>query len=131
MDIDNIKSYSSVLIKNNFLLSCVKIFEIFEKYNDFEKIVFTNKNSFFENYNVIIFNEINDNIINNILYRQLAFINRKKMLNKIILIFDGFEIDDNNENIKELIYNNRAYGILLIFNQCKIPKNLMNNIIII
>lgn len=130
MNIDNIKSYSSVLIKNNFLLSCVKIFEIFEKYNDFEKIVFTNKNSFFENYNVIIFNEINDNIINNILYRQLAFINRKKMLNKIILIFDGFEIDDNNENIKELIYNNRAYGILLIFNQCKIPKNLMNNIII-
>lgn len=131
MDINKINKYSKVLIKNNFLLSCVKIFEIFEKFNDFEKIVFTNKNTFFEKYNFTIFNDINDNTIKKILHRQLAFINRKKMLNKIILIFDGFEIDDNNENIKELIYNNRAYGILLIFNQCKISKKIISDIFII
>ena len=37
MDINKINKYSKVLITNNFLLSFVKIFEIFEKFNDFEK----------------------------------------------------------------------------------------------
>jgi hypothetical protein len=111
MNSTNIDKNSNVLDTNNFLLLCIKIFE---KFNNLEKIVLTNKNYFFENHNVMVFNSLHENIIKKILHRQLIFIEKKK-LNKIILAIDNdFELDNNDKNVRELIYNHYCYGIFLI-----------------
>ncbi len=71
---DKIEEYLINIIPNGDLVICD---EIFNKFNDYEKIIFTKNNFLFNKYNVITFEYYNIDILERILKRQSYFLHKK------------------------------------------------------
>jgi hypothetical protein len=115
--LDLFETFNEFIIKNYKENDFTIYTNIFNKFNDIEKVIFTKNEKFFKKYNTIMINEYSEKILDRILLRQWKLIEKYKKVHNIILIFDDVSIKEFGKNLRTLIYNYRCYGIYPIFSK--------------